>query len=233
MPNLRALPRAFVPGVSAEGPFELPPDELDKFRKVLRLGTGDLVAILPDDGTLITCRLQGRQAVPESVEPVETEPDLRVVLAQAFPKGDRLETVLRMGTEVGVSEFWLFPAERSVVRWDAHKLADKVRRLEAIVRESAEQSYRGRLPKISLFGSLREVLEEEPDALVLSEVETVTRRLRQVAEGRPQAVLVVGPEGGWAPAELGLIGDRGVTLGPRVLRTDSAGPAAAAVLLLG
>ncbi|MFQ3588394.1 MAG: RsmE family RNA methyltransferase [Fimbriimonadaceae bacterium] len=233
----RALPRVFVPGADLSEPFELPRSEWEKFHKVLRLGNGDPIAVLPNDGTLWECRLEGRRAVPVRCTRPEVEPETRVTIAQALPKGDRIETVCRMGTEIGVVRFVLFLADRSVVRWDAEKRQDRIRRLEAIVREAAEQSFRTRLPEIVWCDSLGRLLDAQPDAIVLSESEAPLPSLARVwrerrSAGSREATLVVGPEGGWSPAELAAIGERGVTLGPRVLRTDTAGPAAAARILL-
>jgi 16S rRNA (uracil1498-N3)-methyltransferase len=227
--NLRSVPRAFVPGATADEAFELPSEELDKFRKVLRMGTGDQIAILPNDGSLIICRLDGRRAVPEGVFWPDTEAKFRLTVAQALPKGDKLDEIVRTGTEIGVAGFLLFPSERSVVRWDADKLAARVKRLEAIARESAEVSFRTRLPEFEVATDLRDVLKRVPDAVVLSESEGLTGGLKASGQSRTVAF---GPEGGWAPRELKLIGDRGVTLGPRVLRVDHAAAAAAAILLL-
>ena len=226
---LRALPRTFLPGVSfAEGPVEIPGDELDKLRKVLRLSSGAEMAILPDDGTLVRCRLEGRSAVPLEVLRPETEPKIDLTLAQALPKGDKLEEIVRAGAEMGVSRFVVFPSERTVVRWEPQKVQNKLSRLATIAREAAEVSFRTRLPRIEWAESLSAVLEAEPDAVVLSEAEGITARL-----GRQERMtVVVGPEGGWSKREFEAIGDRGVTLGPRVLRVDHAGPAAAAILLL-
>src|SRR6185503_9284989 len=151
---LRALPRVFLPGADMTEPFELPPGEADKLRKVLRLSTGDPFAVLPDDGSLWVCHLDGKKAIPQKQEWPDTEPTVKLSLAQALPKGDRLETVLRMGTEIGVARFILFPAERSIVKWEAQKLETKLRRLRTIVRESAEQSFRCFLPTIEVYDSL-------------------------------------------------------------------------------
>lgn len=233
--DLRALPRVVVEGFLPDEPAELPQAELDKLRKVLRLSTGDLLLVVPGDGTLVRCRLEGRRVVPlETLHP-STESARRVTLAQALPKGDRIETIVRMCTEIGVTGFWLFPAERSVVRWDPGKREHKLRRLAVIAREAVEQCFRTQVPTIEFVEGLSAVLAREPDAVVLSESEGLRTGLRQAADptGGSDLTLVVGPEGGWTQAELALIGDRGVTLGPRVLRTDTAGAAAAAILLLG
>lgn len=220
-----------MPGAKADGPIDLPKEELDKLRKVLRLSPGARVVILPDDGTAILATLGAREALPESQRPLQTEASVRITLAQALPKGDKLDEVIRAGTELGVAEFWLFASERTVVRWDAKKTEDRVHRLRTIAREAAEVAFRARLPKIEVLEGLAEVLRRAPDAQVLSEAEGLARPLSIPDSGA--GTLVVGPEGGWSPAEMDRIGDRGVTLGPRVLRTEHAGPAAVARLLLG
>jgi 16S rRNA (uracil1498-N3)-methyltransferase len=226
---LRALPRAFVAGLSdpLDEPFDLPAEEADKFRKVLRLASGAEVAVLPGDGRLVRCRLEGKGAVPiETLRP-GTEPARRVTLALALPKPEKLEESVRMATELGAAGFVVFPSERSVVRWAPDKLGAKLDRLSRIAREAAEVAFRTRLPSIEALGSLAEVLARWPDAQVLSETEGLPRCL----EPRADTMLVVGPEGGWAPREVALIGDRAVTLGPRVLRVDTAVSAATAIAL--
>lgn len=229
-PPIRSLPRVVVPGATPDGMIELPQLEIDKFRKVLRLEKGHHVAILPNDGTLIRCEFLGRTASP--IEVVAADHTLRTVcIAQALPKGDRLETVVRMGTELGVTEFILFPADRSVVKWDSGKIQDRLRRLEAIAREATEQSFGFFVPRVSYVAGLGDVLKKEPDAIVLDESETAPKSLVEVAD-RERTVLVVGPEGGWSPREASLFSGLGVTLGTRLLRTDTAGIAAAARLLI-
>lgn len=231
LPPLRALPRAFVRGLPdpLDEPFELPAEERDKFRRVLRLNSGDLVAILPGDGRLVQCRLDGHDAVPLETFRPDTEPQRRAILALALPKPDKLEESVRMATELGVAAFWLFPSERTVVRWDERKRADRVSRLERIAREAAEVCFRTRLPEFVLFPSLAAVLEQAPTADVLSEGEGVPRPFAPAGD---ETTLIIGPEGGWAPREVALIGDRAVTLGPRVLRVDTAVAAAVSLALL-
>lgn len=220
----------FVPGADASLPIPLPSDEVQKFRKVLRLVDGDEVAVLPNDGSVARCQLRGDSAVPVSIERPDTEASLRLTVCQALPKGDKLDEIIRACTSLGVAEFVLFPSDRSVVQWDAKKAADRLVRLAAIVREAAEVSYRTYLPTLRLVSSLKSALEELPELRVLSEVEGLNRRL---TAGGTVSAIAVGPEGGWSRAELELIGDRGLSLGPRVLRTEHAAPAAAAILLLG
>lgn len=232
LPPLRSLPRLFLPGADPEaGPIDIPREAYDKLHKVLRLGTGDEIAVLPNDGRLLRCRIDGRSAVVTQVYSPETEAHRRVILAQALPKGDKLDDVVRMATELGVAGFALFPSERSVVRWDQRKMDDRMRRLATIAREACEVSFRTRLPTFEALGSLNEVLTRWPESIVLSEVEGVGSHLRERVSG-DAATLVIGPEGGWAPREVGLIGARAATLGPRVFRVDTACAAACALAIL-
>lgn len=229
VPPLRSLPRVFLPGAAEGEPIELPEEEYQKLHRVLRLRAGDRVLVLPDDGTGLVCAYRGRALEPIERVAVATEPSVRLVLAQALPKADKLDEVVRMGSELGVAEFRLFPAERSVLKWDAARREDRLRRLRAVAREACEVSFRARLPAVRWRDSLATVLAESPEALALSEVEGVSRTLPRGADA---LTLVVGPEGGWAPREVALIGDRAVTLGPRVLRVDTAACAAVALALL-
>jgi 16S rRNA (uracil1498-N3)-methyltransferase len=226
---LRSLPRVFVSGADPSDLIELPKEELDKLRKVLRLTPGAQIAVLPNDGSLIRCELEPHHARPLEVLHPDTEPTFHLTLAQALPKGDKLDEIIRSCTEIGVSRFLLFSSERTVVKWDEKKTRDRLHRLGVIAREAAEVSFRTKLPTIQLAKDLGEVLKREPGAVVLSEVEGISEALQ--ARGDAMTI-VVGPEGGWAGRELKLIGERGVTLGPRVLRVDHAGAAAAALLLL-
>lgn len=228
-PSLRSLPRIFVPGALPDAPFELPKEEIDKLRKVLRLSAGAQIAVLPNDGTVVRCVFQNHFADPIDVVQPQSEPKIALTIAQALPKGDKLDEIVRACTEIGVARFVLFASERTVVRWDEKKTADRVQRLATIAREAAEVSFRTKLPTFELAKNLADVLENHPKAIVLSEVEDEARVMPKVGD---TATIVVGPEGGWDPKEVKLIGDRGVTLGPRVLRVDHAAPAAAAILLL-
>lgn len=227
---LRSLPRVFVPGALAEGPIELPKEEVDKIRKVLRLSAGAEIAVLPNDGSLIRAEFRNHEALPKEVFWPGSEANLRLTVAQALPKGDKLDEIVRACTEIGVAHFVLFPSERTVVRWDERKTMDRLSRLQTIAREAAEVSFRTILPTFELAKDLTGVLKTRPDAVVLSEVEGLSPKLTASGEAM---TIVVGPEGGWAGRELAVIGDRGVTLGPRVLRVDHAASSAAAILLLG
>lgn len=225
----RSLPRCFLPGASPEAPIPLPHAEYEKFHRVLRLSAGEEVAILPNDGTLIRARYEGKVVHPLSVESPATELPLPLCIAQAFPKGDKLDEIVRTCTELGVSHFALFASDRSVVKWDEPKIAAKIVRLETIAREACEVSFRTKLPEITWVSGLPEVLNQA-NVIVLSEYEGVQQPL--TAYRGKSITLCIGPEGGWSPREREKFEGREVTLGPRVLRVEHAAAAAVAALIV-
>ncbi len=226
--SLRALPRAFIREASESEAFRLPEEERRKMHDVLRLGRGAEIVVLPGDGRAIRCRLDGPMAEPLEAFRPETESPRCVSLALGLPKPESLETAVRMAAELGLAEIAVFPAARSVVRWNESKWASRLKRLESIAREGCEVAFRTRLPAIRRLAGLQQALAL-PGAQALSEYEAVGRLLEPAME----AALIIGPEGGWTPAEAALIGDRARTLGPRVLRVDTAAAAACALAMLG
>lgn len=230
-PPLRSLPRCFLVGLDPSATeVELPKSEADHFRKVLRLGTGDHLAILPGDGTIWRCELRGLTAHVLDKQSLDTESPTYLTLALALPKGDKLDDIVRMTTELGVAEFILFPSQRTVVRWTPEKVEGRLRRLHVIAREAAEVAFRSRIPQISFLPSLEKLLAERPDAYALSEFESVSCPISDRLSAR-KITLIVGPEGGWTHREHELFGDRTLSLGPRVLRVETAAVSAAALVL--
>lgn len=224
---LRALPRAFVAGIPDPAPaaLDLPDEEWHKFRNVLRLSTGDEVCVLPGDGRALRCEMDGRQAIVHDA--IRPDTDARpVTLGLGLPKPDALESSIRMASEIGIARFLIFPTERTVIKWDEKKRAKRHARLETIAREASEVCFRTRLPMIEWADSLESVLTRLPKAVVLSEQDDVPRPMPRDADA-----YLIGPEGGWAPREVELIGDRAATLGPRVFRVDTAVAATASLAL--
>lgn len=226
---LRGLPRAFVDvEIKGVGAFvELPEEEFKKFRSVLRLGSGDEVALLPGDGRVLRARLDGRKAeILEEAWP-DTEASIRLSLALGLPKPDALEDSVRMASEMGVSHFILFAGRRSVVKWEGAKFEKKLARLRSISREACEVAYRTTLPTFEVLNDLAEVLAKYPDAVVMSESDQATDVLGEISG---ELTVVVGPEGGWDPKEVKLI-LRPVTMGRRVMRVSTAVACACALVL--
>ncbi len=229
MNSIRALPRIFIPGQDMSTPFEIPKEEHLKLHNVLRLRSGAEIGVMPNDGTMWVCRIDGKLGVPIVQHRPATEPELFITVAQALPKGDKLDDIIKSCTEIGASRFVLFTGARSVVKWDEKKVGEKMRRIQALARESAELAFRMRIPTVEFRSNLDEVLAKESGIIALSEQESVTATLK--ADGT-NICLVVGPEGGWAPREVEAMKDYAVTLGPRVLRAEHAGFAAVAKLLV-
>lgn len=162
-----------------------------------------------------------------------------VVLIQGLPKGDKLDWVLQKATELGVSAVWPVLTERSVSRPKPEALGTRHARWQRIVEEAARQSGRADVPEVAALRPLEEAAKAlgAGERLLILDEEEHAERLGNAAERglaaeRPVA-LVVGPEGGLTRAEveaLRAVGGIPVSLGPLVLRTETAGLAALAVL---
>jgi len=216
--------RFFVDDLSPER-IPLPPAVAHQVSRVLRLRDGDEILLLDGSGRQARCRLAADAC--EVVERGEAggEPRHRLSVCQALIKGDRLDEVVRHGTEIGIAEFRLIVTERCVVREMSPR---RIERLRAIAREAAEQSERGRIPVVREPVPFEDVLE--PASVLLLEREADAR----LSEMEPPASLIIGPEGGFSAGEVDAARNAGVRLaglGPRILRSESVALAAAAVVL--
>jgi 16S rRNA (uracil1498-N3)-methyltransferase len=176
----------------------------------------------------LVCEIRHRIDVPT--------PSPQLVVAQALPKGGRGELAVEMLTEVGVDEIVPWAAQRNVVRWNGVRREKALGRWRSTAREAAKQSRRAWLVVVSEPATTTELarrLTRATLALVLHEEASVALGAVALPE-QGEIVLVVGPEGGIAPAELDAFSAAGalfVSMGPTVLRTSTAGTAAAAALL--
>jgi 16S rRNA (uracil1498-N3)-methyltransferase len=205
--------------------FALPESIERQVRAVLRLADGDRIVLLPGDGTEALCRLVDGECVVEERRAVASEPRHRLTVVQALLKGDALEEVVQHATEIGVAGFRLVVTERCVARDISPRRLD---RLRAIAREAAEQSERGIVPPVEAPVPLREALDA--GSVLLYEREE-SQRLGGMS---PPAGVVIGPEGGFSPAEVEAASAAGMAiagLGPRILRSETVAVAAAAVIL--
>ena len=218
--------RFFVAPEALQGDrFPLPASIERQVRGVLRMADGDRLVLLPGDGTQALCRLDGSDCVVEERSPVTSEPRHRLTVVQALLKGDALEEVVQHATEVGVATFQLVVTENCVAREISPR---KLERLRVIAREAAEQSERGIVPPIVEPVSLRDALA--PGSVLLYERHAGAG----LARLEPPERVVIGPEGGFSPAEVTAAGEAGMLiagLGPRILRSQTVAVAAAAVIL--
>jgi 16S rRNA (uracil1498-N3)-methyltransferase len=168
----------------------------------------------------------------DSLQTVE-RPSPAIWLVQALAKGDRDELAIQAATELGADGLIPWTASRSISRWEGAKVAKGQERWSAVVREATKQSARAWLPEVAPLVNTKQLaaLAEQARLIVLDpQAET---SLTLVEPDSRDIVLVVGPEGGISPAEFEQLysaGAVGARLGPGILRTSTAGPAAIAVL---
>ena len=206
--------------------------------QVARVRTGERIAIGDGRGTIARGPVvtAGGGAVAIEVEEVVSDAGAvpAIWLAQALAKGDRDELAVQAATELGVAGVIPWAAARSVSRWDGPKAAKGRARWAAIVREAAKQSIRPTVPEVAELATTAD-LARLPGFLLVLDPEGAEAISAVELEGADRVCLVVGPEGGIDPRELAALeaaGARRVRLGPEVLRTSTAGPAAIAALSL-
>ena len=203
---------------------------------VRRVRTGEPVDVVDGVGTRASCVVTGvdRDVVRLEVvsRTIEPPPSPRLVLVQALAKGDRGELAVELATEVGVDEVLPWTAARCVQQWHGERGERSLERWRSTAREAAKQSRRAWWPVVSEPVRLVGVAARVGTLLVLHESAAVALTSVELpSEG--DVLLVVGPEGGLTGDELDALQAAGgtvVRLGRSVLRTSTAGAAAAAVV---
>jgi 16S rRNA (uracil1498-N3)-methyltransferase len=206
---------------------------------VRRTRTGEEVDLVDGDGTrargVVVEVGTGRLDLRVTALSAEPEPRPRLVLVQALAKGDRDEQAIEAATECGVDEVVPWQAARCVVQWRGERGERSRRKWHGVLDAATKQSRRARRPVLGATATTDDLVDRvraAAAAYVLHEDATEALALAPLPD-EGDVVLVVGPEGGVAPEELALLGSAGaraVRLGPTVLRSSSAGPAALAVL---
>lgn len=212
----RALPFTFVEDLDVP---VLDDAERHHLERVRRLRPGDRLTVGDGAGRFRTARF-GASLEPDGPIAVVPRPDPPVTIAFALTKGDRPELAVQKLTELGVDDVVPFTSERTVVRWEPEKAARNVARWRSIAREAAAQSHRPWLPRISDVVTF-EHAARLPGA-TLADPDGTAPTLE-----RP--TVLVGPEGGWSPEELGSLSAR-TCLGRHILRAETAALAAGAIL---
>ena len=167
----------------------------------------------------------------------DTEPPIEVTLAQSLPKGDKMDFIVQKAVELGVSRIIPVVAANCVVKYDAAKRVSRQKKWQKIADEAAKQCGRTLQPVVERVMSLEEVLENGEAASLFmcyeGEADQPIREFFASSEDSRFCVLV-GPEGGFSPAEVALCRQNDVqtvTMGPRILRTETASLAALSLLL--
>lgn len=233
-------PRIHIPAGRWSGQVILQESERRHLVSVLRLQPGDPVEVFDGEGHVCQADLSraGKSWLlnlgPRKSRP-DNLPDVR--LGVALLKGKKLDSVVRMATEVGVASIQLFTCARSVPRADAHRMRERLRRFETIASESARQSCRSSVPVFLSMRGLEEILcgDLPPFCAILHESAGGRTLSDLLAHAEPGRLLLVGPEGGFTSAEIEQAGRTGfhvAGLGLPVLRAETAAVVAAALACL-
>jgi 16S rRNA (uracil1498-N3)-methyltransferase len=213
-------------------------DEARHAARVLRVRPGEAITVADDTGRVLDAVVSdvGDDVRAEVLkETFVDEPRPSITLYQAVTKGDKIDEIVQKATEVGVRRIVPFIAERSIVRWDGPKRMKARERWVAVARSASKQCASPRLTVIDeIADSVAVAVEPDANVWVLHEADDATPLRRVLDEPAPDAAaLVVGPEGGLADDELTMLREGGaqiVWLGPRILRTETAGVVAASIV---
>lgn len=220
-------------------------EDVAHISRVLRLGVGDHVTVCDSQGTdyeAEIAEMEQKQIVCSITEKraSESEPNIKVTLFQGLPKASKMEYIIQKTTELGISEIVPVKLSRCVVKIDNKKdERKKLDRWQKISEAAAKQSGRGIVPQISEIMTLDEVIErsKEFDLFFVPYECEEQKTLKEVLLSRSDIKTVgfiIGPEGGFDPAETEKLRENGidtVTLGKRILRTETAGEAVLAMTM--
>ncbi|MCL7715703.1 16S rRNA (uracil(1498)-N(3))-methyltransferase [Stenotrophomonas mori] len=218
----------------------LPDEAAAHLVRVLRLREGDACVLFNGDGrdytaTLVAVGKRDVQVRIDAATPVDTESPLAITLLQGVARGEKMDLILQKATELGVAAIVPVNAERTEVKLDAARTEKRIAHWRSVVGSACGQSGRARIPALS-----------PPQALAAATAALPAQSLRLTLDpqgghrlaGLPPApaggvVIAIGPEGGWSPRDRQQLADagfQGLQLGPRILRTETAGLAAIAAL---
>ena len=228
------MPRFFVPKEEIGSSFLVLTGENAAHARVLRLKSGDAATVCDGEGTDYACTVSdtsnGQICLVVHREDVsQSEAAVACSVYMAFAKADKFEHVIQKATELGACELVCFPSARCVSRPDEKALAKKLDRWQKIAASAAEQSGRGRIPKVIVLSSYAQALARAAQAeLAVCFYENEERlTFRAAIEAAPfhTAAILTGPEGGFEPEEIRQAAEAGLkicTLGSRILRCETA-----------
>lgn len=230
-----------------ESPVKIEGEDYNHMHNVLRLKKGEEVLLCAEDDKEYLCKIEGYEEANNRVFLTvvdvfgnHRELPAKLVLFQGLPKGDKLEFIIQKAVELGVSEIVPVAMKRCVVKLDDKKAKKKVERYNSIALSAAKQSKRGKIPKVTDVMSMKEActyagfLEtllipyELADGMAVSK-ERIRTGARSVSIG-----IFIGPEGGFDPEEIAMLeaaGGQQISLGHRILRTETAGMVVLSLLM--
>lgn len=246
------MPRFFIEKIIPADCEQITLDAADSHHlvNVLRARPGESVEVCDNQRTVFICRIPAiepgseRQLTVDILErrPANSELPFKVILYQGLPKGDKLSDIVRVTVELGVVKIVPVLCARSVARPEPKKRASKAERWQAVAEAAAKQCGRAIVPEVTIpleFGEALQDLSAESADLVFVPYESedavsLRRFLEHSSSDKMKAVaFFIGPEGGFAASEIAAFQESGlqtVTLGPRILRTETAAGAVLAML---
>lgn len=218
----------------------LPTQAAEHVARVLRLVAGDPITLFNGDGHDYPAVIQavGKRDVTvlvQAAQPVANESPLPLTLAQGVARGEKMDLIMQKATELGVARIVPLLTERSEVKLDANRAEKRLAHWRAVVASACEQSGRASVPEVTPALPLETWLKglATDGALRLALLPEGTQRASELRFTPAGGLLVVGPEGGLGSRDTAALADAGFTglkLGPRILRTETAGLAALAAL---
>jgi 16S rRNA (uracil1498-N3)-methyltransferase len=206
--------------------------------KVLRLRAGAQVILFNGDGSDYLSELTVPKAEAAQVQIIRkqaacAESALEITLLQGICRGDKMDWVLEKATELGVKQIIPVHSERSEVHLDAERAAKRREHWQRVVISACEQSGRAVVPNVAALQPLDQHLSQSQPASHKYVLEPAAGKINRALGAIMQLQLAVGPEGGWSErdlAQFALAGFQPIALGPRVMRTETAGPASIAAM---
>lgn len=229
------MPRFFVPSDNIDGSLvKITGDDAFHIARSLRMAEGDSVTVCDMHACVHECRLTKiRDAECEceilSSHPADTEPPVYITLYMAYPKSDKLETVVQKAVELGASRIVPFESSRCIKRPSAEKSEKNTARLQKIATEAAKQCGRSRLPEVSYPIDFRSMLAlaKEAELPIFCYEGDGTQSLKEILSAKPAKSIsvVIGSEGGFSLDEANAAKEAGLkcaNLGKRILRCETA-----------
>lgn len=233
------MPKFFIEDISGEN-FMITGENARHMAKSLRMRPGEIITVSDGRGTDYGCEIAevSDTAVQVKVlysQPSDVEASVKVTLYQGLPKGDKMDYIVQKAVELGVSKIVPVLTERSVSRPDAKSAAKKQERWQKIAVEAAKQSGRGVIPTVESVTMFRNVGRENTEQLKILFYEGGGASMQEILADYPDEIAIfIGPEGGWDKSEVAALesaGAKTATLGPRILRTETAPIAALSVVM--
>lgn len=232
--------RSFVEFPLAVGQqVRLPEEVANHLVRVMRLREGESCVLFNGDGhdysaTLVELGKRSAEVRIDAAEALDNESPLSITLLQGIARGEKMDLILQKATELGVQRIVPVNAERTEVKLDAARAEKRLAHWRSVVVSACGQSGRARVPVVDAPQSLLEAARATTsDALKLTLDPLGEHRLSTLSTAPGGVVIAIGPEGGWSPRDRQALtesGFQGLQLGPRILRTETAGLAAIAAV---